>query len=277
MKSVRNFWQPWWAQLIAGLLVVLISMLPWLWAWLGKSESSLLPSVSHDASGLLIVFLTSSLLGGWFARVIGLGATGFSVLIDVGISLGFLGLAAQTALSREPKFFSSGPSKELATELWVLLVIFICTQVLYLLITKLSLSVVAMLVAAFGFSVGLWLQALLTYTPLDVKIHSSLTYAGPLVLGLVLGFLGFLRWWYLVVWALSLAIQWVAPALLMALATVLQSPAKTFGKSLDVLGDSTVANMAAMDWKIPLLVTLATAMLTSVVLLIVRKATGRSN
>ncbi|WP_146112433.1 hypothetical protein [Arthrobacter sp. MYb224] len=276
MRSSRNFWSPWWAQIVAGLFVVLLAVAPWLWLWLGQRDESLLPAPDSDAAGLIIVFSLVALLGGWFARIIGRRATSFAILTDVGMMLSLLGLAAHWILGGEPNFLQGGASPETQRELWVFGTLLVISQILYFVIAKLRLSVVALLVAVLAFSVGQWMQMVATYTPADPNIYSSLTYAGPLLLGFVLGFLGFLRAWHLVLWIIALAIQWIMPAVISAVVTILENPEGSWGASLSRFGELTVAAVRQSDWIIPALVTLATAMLVSVILLIVRKVRRRS-
>lgn len=276
MRSSRQFWSPWWAQIIAGLFIVLLAVGPWLWLWLGQREQPMLPTSMSDAAGLIIIFASIALLGGWFTRVIGRHGTSFAILTDIGVLLALVGLVFQWIWGDAPEIFQGKISDGLQTQLWALGTAFVISQVLYFLIAKLRLSIVALLVAALVFSVGRWLQMVATYTPLEPEIYSSLTYAGALVLGLVLGFLGFLQIWHLVVWVIALAIQWIMPAVISAVVTLLENPVGSVGGSLAQFGELTQGSIGQTDWLIPSLVTLAVAMLVSVILLIVRKAKRRS-
>lgn len=276
MRKSRQFWSPWWAQIIAGLFIVLLAVGPWLWLWLGQREQPMLPTSKSDAAGLMIIFAIIALVGGWFTRVIGRRGTGFAILTDVGVLLALVGLVFQWIWGDAPEIFQGKPSDELQTQLWALGTVFVISQVLYFLIAKLRLSIVALLVAALVFNVGQWLQMVATYTPLEPEIYSSLVYVGALLLGLVLGFLGFLQIWHLVVWVISLAIQWVMPAVISAVVTLLENPVGTVGGSLTKFGELSRDGIGQSDWLIPSLVTLAVAMLVSVILLIVRKSKRRS-
>ncbi|WP_404287034.1 hypothetical protein [Glutamicibacter arilaitensis] len=276
MRSSRKFWSPWWAQIVAGLFVVLLAVAPWIWLWLGQRGEPLLPTPDSDAAGLIVVLSLVALLGGWFARVVGRGATGFAIRTDVGIMLSLLGLATQWILGADPGFLQGSSSPESQRELWIFGTLLVISQVLYFVLAKLRLSVVALLVALLAFSAGQWLQMVATYTPADPKIYSSLIYAGPLLLGIVLGFLGFLRAWHLVLWLFALAIQWIMPSVISAVVTILENPAGSWGNSVSKFGELTAASAVQTDWIIPALVTLATAMLVSVILLIVRKFRRRS-
>ncbi|WP_286172199.1 hypothetical protein [Arthrobacter sp. JUb115] len=44
---MRRVWQNWWMQLVAGLLITAIAVLPWL--WIGQEDRSILPHASDDA------------------------------------------------------------------------------------------------------------------------------------------------------------------------------------------------------------------------------------
>ncbi|HAY43467.1 MAG TPA: hypothetical protein DCY59_07915 [Micrococcaceae bacterium] len=276
MRNSRQFWSPWWAQIIAGLFIVLLAVSPWLWLWLGQREQPMLPTSTSDAAGLMIIFALITLLGGWFTRVIGRRSTSFAILTDIGVLLALVGLVFQWIWDDAPEIFQGKISGELQVQLWALGIIFIISQVLYFLIAKLQLSIVALLVSALVFNVGQWLQMVATYTPLEPEIYSSLIYAGALILGLVLGFLGFLQIWHLVVWVIALAIQWVMPAVISAIVTLLENPVGSIGGSLAKFGELSQDAIGQTDWLIPSLVTLAVAMLTSVILLIIRKAKRRS-
>ncbi|MGO3256525.1 hypothetical protein [Glutamicibacter ardleyensis] len=276
MRNSRQFWSPWWAQIIAGLFIALLAVGPWLWLWLGQREQPILPTSKNDAAGLMIIFALITLLGGWFTRVIGRRSTSFAILTDIGVLLALVGLVFQWIWGDAPEIFQGKISGELQVQLWVLGIIFIISQVLYFLIAKLQLSIVALLVAALVFNVGQWMQMVATYTPLEPEIYSSLIYVGALILGLVLGFLGFLQIWHLVVWVIALAIQWVMPAVISAVVTLLENPVGSVGGSLAKFGELSQDAIGRTDWLIPSLVTLAVAMLASVILLIIRKAKRRS-
>ena len=276
MRNSRQFWSPWWAQIIAGLFIVLLAVGPWLWLWLGQREQPILPTSKNDAAGLMIIFALITLLGGWFTRVIGRRSTSFAILTDIGVLLALVGLVFQWIWGDAPEIFQGKISGELQLQLWVLGIVFATSQVLYFLIAKLQLSIVALLVAALVFNVGQWMQMVATYTPLEPEIYSSLIYVGALILGLVLGFLGFLQIWHLVVWVIALAIQWVMPAVISAVVTLLENPVGSVGGSLAKFGELSQDAIGRTDWLIPSLVTLAVAMLASVILLIIRKAKRRS-
>ncbi|PRB68071.1 hypothetical protein [Arthrobacter sp. MYb213] len=276
MRSSRQFWSPWWAQIIAGLFIVMLAVGPWLWLWLGQREQAMLPTSKNDAAGLIIIFAIIALLGGWFTRVMGRRSTSFAILTDIGVLLALVGLVFQWIWGDAPEIFQGKVSDPLQAQLWALGVVFVISQVLYFLIAKLRLSIVALLVAALVFNVGQWLQMVATYTPLEPEIYSSLIYGGALILGLVLGFLGFLQIWHLVVWVIALAIQWVMPAVISAVVTLLENPVGSVGGSLAKFGELSQDAIGQTDWLIPSLVTLAVAMLVSVTLLIVRKAKRRT-
>lgn len=247
-----------------------------MWLWLGQREQPLLPVATSDATGLVIIFAIISLLGGWFARVLGRRGTSFAILTDVGILIALIGLAFQWIWDDSPEIFQGTLSPALQFQLWVFGTVFVLSQVLYFLIAKLRLSVVALLVSGLVFSIGQWLQMTATYTPLEPEVYSSLVYAGALVLGLVLGVLGFLQIWHLLVWVIALAIQWVMPPVISALAIVLENPADSATGSFGKFGQLSAKAFGQTDWLIPTLVTLAVAMLTSVILLIVHKLKRRS-
>ncbi|HJX78852.1 hypothetical protein [Glutamicibacter sp.] len=276
MRNSRQFWRPWWAQIIAGLIIVLLAVGPWLWLWLGQREQTMLPTSKSDAAGLIIIFAIIALLGGWFTRVMGRRSTSFAILTDIGVLLALVGLVFQWIWGDAPEIFQGKVSDQLQAQFWALGVVFVVSQVLYFLIAKLQLSIVALLVAALVLNVGQWLQMVATYTPLEPEIYSSLIYVGALILGLVLGFLGFLQIWHLVVWVISLVIQWVMPAVISAVVALLENPAGSVGASLVKFGELSQDAIGQTDWLIPSLVTLAVAMLVSVTLLIVRKAKRRS-
>ena len=276
MRNSRQFWSPWWAQIIAGLFIVMLAVGPWLWLWLGQREQAMLPTSKNDAEGLIIVFAIIALLGGWFTRVMGRRSTSFAILTDIGVLLALVGFVFQWIWGDAPEIFQGKVSDPLQAQLWALGVVFVISQVLYFLIAKLRLSIVALLVAALVFNVGQWLQMVATYTPLEPEIYSSLIYGGALILGLVLGFLGFLQIWHLVVWVIALAIQWVMPAVISAVVMLLENPVGSVGGSLAKFGELSQGAIGQTDWLIPSLVTLAVAMLVSVTLLIVRKAKRRS-
>lgn len=269
MKSTARIWQNWWMQLVAGLLIICLTVLPWLWV---GDDKAIFPHASTDVLGILIVFAVATLWCGYFARRAGKRRTGFAVVADVGMVLALLGFTAQALYATNPKIFSAQISTASIKHLWAVGIVFVISQVMYFLIAKLPLVSAAPIIAILTTGISLWLQVAASLISGAQNYIEYLSYAGPLVLGLVLGFLGFLKVSYLLIWVLSLAIQWAMPAMFNALAGLGQ--AKTHGSTgfLERVG----SGILDTDWQWPSLVTLAAAMLTSVVLLIMRKVRRRS-
>lgn len=273
MRSTAGVWQSWWMQLVAGLLIVAFAVLPWL--WIGYEDQAILPYASNDALGLLLVFSMATLLSAFFARRVGYGGTKFAVVTDVGMVLGFIALAFQATYALEPGLFDGEISADSVRHLYFLGTLFAVFQALYYLIVKLKLIAAAPLVALIAVGFSYWLQVVASLVSGAQSYAQYLWYAGPVVLGLVLGVLGFLKAANLLIWILSLVIQWITPALFESVAAVGQGTERGVGSILGALVSGTSDALVKQEWQIPVLVSLATAMLTSVVLLIVHTVRGR--
>ncbi|WP_349930529.1 hypothetical protein ABNP34_13200 [Glutamicibacter mishrai] len=272
MGSMRRVWQNWWMQIAGGILIAIIVVLPWL--WIGEEDRSILPLASNDALGLIVVFTLTSLLGSWFVRRVGRGRTGFTVVSAVGLFLGMLGLGAQGIYATNPAAFSGKLTQASVTQLWVFGALLVLSQAWYFLSAKLRLPVATLFYATMTVSVSYWLQIIASLVAGAQSYYIYLWYAGPLVLGLILGFVGFLRASNLIFWVLALAIQWVMPAVVESAARVIQSNVG-FAQGLRAFGNGFGTAIAEVAWQTPLLVSLATAMLTSVIIVILRKVRRR--
>lgn len=272
MGSMSRIWHNWWMQLVAGLLITAIVVLPWL--WIGEEDRSILPHASDDAQGLLVVFSVITLWGSWFARRIGYGRTAFTVVTAVGMILGLLGLGFQGLLAFEPGLLGGELSSASIRHLWVFGGLLLISQAWYFLATKLRLPIAVLFYATLTVGVSYWLQIIASLVAGAQSYYVYLWYAGPLLLGLILGFVGFLRIMNLLMWVFALAIQWVMPAVVESTARVIESKA-TGWDSIGSFWKEFTGSVLDVPWQTPLLVSLATAMLTSVVLLIVRKVRRR--
>lgn len=272
MRSTAGIWQNWWMQLVAGLLIVAFAVLPWL--WIGYEDQAILPYTSNDALGLLLVFSMATLLSAFFARRVGRGGTKFAVVTDVGVVLGFIALAFQATYVLEPGLFDGYISADSVRHLYFLGTLFVVFQILYFLIVKLQLIAATPLVALIAVGISYWLQVVASLVSGAQSYTQYFWYAGPAVLGLVLGVLGFLKAANLLIWILSLVIQWITPALFESAAALGQGEERGIGNIFSTLVSGTSKAVAKLEWQGPVLVSLATAMLTSVILLIVHKARG---
>lgn len=272
MGSTKRVWQNWWMQLVAGLLIAAITVLPWL--WIGYEDSSILPHASNDGLGLVVVFAMTALLGSWFARRIGRRRTGFAVVTAVGLGVGMLGLGFQGLQAIEPDLFDGKVSQGSMRHLWVFALLFAINQAWYFLSAKLRLPIAALFYATLTVAVSYWLQIIASLMAGAQSYYIYLWYAGPLLLGMILGFVGFMRAMHLVVWVLALAIQWVMPAVYESVARVVESETKGF-ETFPLFWKGFTSTVLDVPWQTPLLVTLATAMLTSVTLVVVRKVRRR--
>lgn len=269
---MRRVWRNWWMQVVAGLLITAIVVLPWL--WIGQEDKSILPHSSDDAQGLLVVFAVVTLWGSWFARTFGYGRTSFTVVTSVGMVLGLLGLGFQGLYALEPELFSGVISAGSTYHLWVFSGLLIISLAWYFLSVKLRLPIAVLFYATLTVGVSYWLQIVASLVAGAQSFYVYLWYSGPLILGLILGFVGFLRIMNLLMWVFALAIQWVMPAIVESIARVIESKAVGW-KSLGSFWNEFTGSVLEVPWQTPLLVSLAAAMLTSVVLLIVRKVRGR--
>lgn len=272
MGSMRRIWHNWWMQLVAGLLITAIVVLPWL--WIGEEDRSILPHASDDAQGLLVVFSVITLWGSWFARSIGYGRTAFTVVASVGMILGLLGLGFQGLHALEPGLLGGELSAASIRHLWVFGGLLLISQAWYFLATKLRLPIAVLFYATLTVGVSYWLQIIASLVAGAQSYYVYLWYAGPLILGLILGFVGFLRIMNLLMWVFALAIQWAMPAVVESTARVIDSKA-TGWDAIGSFWKEFAGSVLDVPWQTPLLVSLATAMLTSVVLLIVRKVRRR--
>lgn len=272
MGSMRRVWQNWWMQVVGGILIAVIAVMPWL--WIGDEDHSILPHATNDALGLIVVFALTSLLGSWLVRRVGRGRTGFAVVTAVGLFLGMLGLGAQGIYATNPGAFSGKLTQASVTQLWVFGALLVISQTWYFLSAKLRLPVATLFFATMTVSVSYWLQIVASLIAGAQSYYIYLWYAGPLVLGLILGFVGFLRATNLIIWVVALAIQWVMPAVIEGSARVIQSEVQG-SKALSAFGEEFGTSVTELAWQTPLLVSLATAMLTSVIIVIVRKARRR--
>ncbi|MEG2577716.1 MAG: hypothetical protein RSA54_08295 [Glutamicibacter sp.] len=272
MGSMRRVWQNWWMQLVAGLLITAIAVLPWL--WIGQEDRSILPHASDDAQGLLVVFSVITLWGCWFARRIGYSRTGFAIVTAVGMVLGLLGLGFQGLQAFEPGLLDGELSPASIRHLWVFGGLLLVSQAWYFLATKLRLPIAVLFYATLTVGVSYWLQIIASLVAGAQSYYVYLWYSGPLILGLILGFVGFSRVMNLLMWVFALAIQWMMPAVVESAARVIGS--KTTGwKTVGSFWEQFTGSVLEIPWQAPLLVSLATAMLTSVILLIVRKVRRR--
>ncbi|RWZ85034.1 hypothetical protein [Glutamicibacter sp. HZAU] len=269
---MRRIWHNWWMQLVAGLLITAIVVLPWL--WIGEEDRSILPHASDDAQGLLVVFSVITLWGSWFARSFGYGRTAFTVVASVGMILGLLGLGFQGLHALEPGLLGGELSAASIRHLWVFGGLLLISQAWYFLATKLRLPIAVLFYATLTVGVSYWLQIIASLFAGAQSYYVYLWYAGPLILGLILGFVGFLRIMNLLMWVLALAIQWAMPAVVESTARVIESKA-TGWDAIGSFWKEFAGSVLDVPWQTPLLVSLATAMLTSVVLLIVRKVRRR--
>ncbi len=269
MRTSAGVWQNWWMQLVAGLLIVAVAVSPWL--WIGYEDQAILPYASNDALGILVVFAMTTLLSAYLARRVGRGGTRFTVVADVGVVLGYLALAFQSLYVLEPGLFKGEISVATVHHLYFLGAVFVVFQVLYFLIAKLKLIAVAPLVALIAVGVSYWLQVIASLLVGAQTYTHYLWYAGPILLGLVLGVLGFLKAANLLIWILSLVIQWLTPAVFESVAVLGQSEERGFSNNLRTLSHDISQTMINQEWQTSVLVSLATAMLTSVIMLIVHK------
>ncbi|MBM7769528.1 hypothetical protein [Glutamicibacter nicotianae] len=269
---MRRIWHNWWMQLVAGLLITAIVVLPWL--WIGEEDRSILPHASDDAQGLLVVFSVITFWGSWFARRIGYGRTAFTVVTSVGMVLGLLGLGFQGLHALEPGLVGGELSAASIRHLWVFGGLLLVSQVWYFMATKLRLPIAVLFYATLTVGVSYWLQIIASLVAGAQSYYVYLWYAGPLILGLILGFVGFLRILNLLMWVFALAIQWVMPAVVESTARVIESKA-TGWDAIGSFWKKFAGSVLDVPWQTPLLVSLATAMLTSFVLLIVRKVRRR--
>lgn len=272
MVSMKRVWQNWWMQLVAGLLITAIAVLPWL--WIGEEDGSILPHANGDAQGLVVIFFVIALWSSWFARRVGFSRTGFTVVTAVGVVLGLALLTFQGLYALEPQLFNAQISQPSTRHLWVCGILLIFSQVWYFLSSKLRLPVAALFYATLTVGLSYWLQTVASLIPGTDSYEQYLWYAGPLVLGLILGFVGFRKIMNLMVWVLALAIQGVMPAVVGSTVKVIQSQATGWDVgSAFWNGFSTSA--VDHQWQTPGLVTLGTALLTAVTLLIARKVRRR--
>ncbi len=255
--------------------MTVVIVLPWL--WIGKDDSAIFPHASNDMLGLLVVFSVLTLLSAYFVRRMGRGVTKFAVMTDLGVVLALLGFVLQGLYAFNPQIFSGKISASSEHQLWVVGSIFVVCQVLYYLIAKLPLLAAVPLVALLTTAISYWLQIIASLIGAVGEYAAYLSYAGPVVLGLVLGSLGFLRAANLLIWLLALAIQWIMPAVFTALAGLGSSKKAGFGAGLESFTDQVASNLSFSGLQGPSLATLAVAMLSSVVLLIVHKVKRRSH
>lgn len=272
VSSMRRVWQNWWMQIAGGILIVVIVVMPWL--WIGEEDRSILPLAGNDVLGLIVVSSLSALLGSWLVRRVGRGRTGFTVVTAVGIFLGMLGLGAQGIYATNPSAFGGKLTQASVTQLWVFGSLLVLSLAWYFLSAKLRLPVAALFYATMTVSVSYWLQIVASLIAGAQSYYVYLWYAGPLILGLILGFVGFLRAINLVFWVVALAFQWVMPAVVESSAKAIQSEAQ-IGPAASAFSKEFSALIVELDWQTPLIVSLATAMLTSVVIVIVRKVRRR--
>ena len=153
---MRRVWRNWWMQVVAGLLINAIVVLPWL--WIGQEDKSILPHSSDDAQGLLVVFAVVTLWGSWFARTFGYGRTSFTVVTSVGMVLGLLGLGFQGLYALEPELFSGVISAGSTYHLWVFSGLLIISLAWYFLSVKLRLPIAVLFYATLTVGVSYWLQ-----------------------------------------------------------------------------------------------------------------------
>lgn len=269
---MKRVWQNWWMQLVGGILMAAVAVLPWL--WIGEKDRSILPLASDDALGLIVVFALTALLGSWCVRRLGRGRTGFAVVTATGMFLGMVSLGAQGIYATNPTAFSGDLSQATVHQLWVFGSLLVLSQACFFLSAKLSLPVASLFYAILSVSLGYWLQIVASLISGAQSYYIYLGYAPALVLGLILGFVGFLRVSNLLFWVLSLAIAWVMPAVVDSAARAIQSESG-FIQGLQRFGKNFNATVLETPWQTPLVIALATAMLTSVILLIVRKIRHR--
>ena len=252
-------------QLVLGLAVVAIATAPWFWT--GPEDSSILPHAVTESMDVMVIFATASLLGAWVARVLGRKSGNFILVTAAGMVLGFAALALQSALAFSPSAFEGKLEAGTAGHLWVLLGAFIISQGCYFLMANLKLTVVALLVACLGLGATYWLQVVETLAGVPAVIEFKLWFIGPVVLGLVLGLVGFARRAYLGFWILSLGLQWIMPAVYSVVAGLIRSQ----GQSLRTLGsgfaDALSGSVLHGSWHIPLLITVVVGLVANVIAL----------
>lgn len=265
----------WWFQWVVGLAVVGLSLLPWL---TGGSEiraenlgvpariPSLLPHAVLQPAYLLSLLFFSSLPAGFIARTLGRRGLKISLMLGTGLLCGWLGAAYQSWTVLAPYEALDAATR---VHLWFVVVGGIAALLIYWVLARLDLAWVSICLALVSFAPGIWLAALFHAS----RNQELAGFAGPIALGVVLGFLGFARVRSLLLWCAALLLQWLVPAVLPAMEAGLREHGQSKGWA--ALWNLTMQEALQMRQVYFGLATLAAAMLVSVSLLVIRRARGR--
>jgi len=279
MSRFRRLLGVWWVQLLLGITATAVGLAPWLFsgavvapkrAGLEHVVISLLP---HAGAQLILFFSLLSvvvLCAGFILRWATGASVRLSILGGLGVLVALIAAGYHSWTVMEPASMPHSPA--LRTHL-----IATCTGILiallgYWLLRRCSMTVCALVVAVLSLGPGLWLRQWFEAG----QVAEYLPFAGPLILGCVLGCVGFLSAGVLLVWCVALALQWLVPGLFAVAsnAVVRQMEAEKalpLGQVWATMRDSALQ----MHWLYASLATLAVAMLLSVVLLGARRIRGR--
>lgn len=275
MSSFRRLLGVWWVQLLLGITATGVGLAPWLFS--GAVVAPKRAGLEHDVISLLphagaqpILFFSMLSVAVLCAGFILRWATGASVRLSIlgglGVLVALIAAGYQSWTVMEPASMPQSPAlrAHLIATCTGILIALLC----YWLLRRCSMTICALVVAVLSLGPGLWLRQWLEAG----QMTEYLPFAGPLILGCVLGCVGFLSTGALLIWCAALALQWLVPGLLnvagdaagraMAGEAVLP-PAEVWATLCD--------NAVQMHWLYASLATLAMAMLLSVVLLVARR------
>lgn len=265
----------WWVQWATGVIAAAIALLPWLIGGSSlelnpdgqaASTASLLPHAALQSDTLWATLGLCALLAGFIARSLGQGKAKFCILLGLGSMMAWAAAGYQSWTVMAPLAETAGWVR---LHLLSLTVGVLLSLILYWVIARMRLSWVALAVAMLSFTPGMWLDLLVPSLPLEIRAD----YLGPVMLGLVLGALGFSSARSLLIWCAALVMQWILPALLAPVRQILQSPEETLGSAQ--LWDLLAGHAFQFEWIMLSITTLTVAMLVSMVLLVVRRVRAR--
>ncbi|WP_431710278.1 hypothetical protein [Glutamicibacter uratoxydans] len=271
----RSLFGVWWVQWSLGLALTLFALLPWLSGdnliQLGAAGElsptpSLLPHAAYQSSDLWVAQGMCALLGGFFVRALSGRNLRFLLLVLIGSACGWLGAGyhSLTVLNS----FAAGRDT-LPRHLLVFGLGLVCLLLLFWIIARLQMCWVALSLALLSFVPGFWLDQLWDEVPWQLPIQ----HLGPLLLGIVLGVLGFERIVALAFWIAALVIQWLAPVFLNLLSAQLATVDATLTGTR--LWEVFSAHALEPQWITASIITLAGAMILSVLLVLLRRIRHR--